>query len=88
MSDAPLPKDERRYLLDRLAAVKWLLRVFLVISLALIGLDLVVERHVDHPFERVAGFYGIWGFVSCVVLVLAARVLRRLVKRGEDYYGD
>ncbi len=88
MSDAPARRAERRYLLDRPAAVKWLLRVFLVISLAVIGLDLVVERHVDHPFERFAGFYGLWGFVTCVVLVLAARVLRRLVMRGEGFYGD
>ena len=88
MSDAPAPKDARRYLLDRPATVKWLLRLFLVISLAVLGLDLVIERHIDHPFERVVGFYGVWGFVSCVILVLAARLLRRGVMRGEDYYGD
>ena len=88
MSEAPARRDERRYLLDRPAAVKWLLRVFLIIALAVIGLDLVVERHVDHPLERFVGFYGVWGFVSCVFLVLAARVLRRLVMRGEGYYGD
>ena len=47
MSDAPAPRDARRYLLDRPATVKWLLRLFLVISLAVLGLDLVIERHID-----------------------------------------
>ena len=47
--------------------------------------------HVDAPryhygIEGWYGFYGIYGFVCCVALVLAAKVLRKIVMRGEDYY--
>jgi hypothetical protein len=29
----------------------------------------------------------VYGFVGCVLLVLIAKLLRRLVKRPENYYG-
>ena len=48
--------------------------------------DLLYEKHVHYEFEEVPGFYGIYGFISCVVLVLAARELRKVVMRPEDYY--
>ncbi len=39
-------------------------------------------------FESWPGFYSLYGFVACVALVLAAKQLRRLLMRSEDYYGD
>ena len=46
-----------------------------------------------HAVERIHALdfpasYAIYGFVSCVLLVLVGRVLRRLVMRDEDYYGE
>ncbi len=45
-----------------------------------------------HAVERVHSLdflasYAVYGFVSCVILVLLGLVLRRLVMRDEDYYG-
>jgi hypothetical protein len=51
-----------------------------------LGADLVVDRHVDHPWEALPGFYALYGFVACVILVLAAKELRKVLMRGEDYY--
>jgi hypothetical protein len=51
-------------------------------------LDFVVHRHVDHPWERLIGFYCVYGFVACVILVLVAKEMRKILMRGEDYYGD
>ncbi len=48
--------------------------------------DLFYSKHVEYAVEGWIGFYGAYGFVSCVLLVLAAVQLRRIVKRGEDYY--
>ena len=36
--------------------------------------------------EHVFGFYGLFGFVACVALVLIAKQLRRVLMRPEDYY--
>ena len=39
-------------------------------------------------FQEWFGFDAIYGFVACVGLVLAAKGLRVLLMRDEDYYGD
>jgi len=51
----------------------------------LLVLDLLAPRHGEFDWE-VGGFFAAWGFVSCGVLVLLARVLRRVLTRPEDYY--
>ena len=42
----------------------------------------------DIPGFRLPGFHAAYGFISCVLLVLAATQMRRFVKRDEDYYDD
>jgi hypothetical protein len=46
-----------------------------------------------HAVERVhrldfLASYAVYGFVSCVILVLLGLVLRRLIMRDENYYHD
>ncbi len=48
--------------------------------------EFFVDRHVDHPWEAVFGFYAIYGFTACTLLVLTAKELRRVLRRGDDYY--
>jgi len=50
--------------------------------------EFFVDRHVDHPWEWLFGFYGLYGFVACTLLVLIAKELRKFLKRPEDYYDD
>ena len=54
------------------------------------GLLLIVEpfvhAHPEFAIDGWFGFYGWYGFFACVGLVLAAKGLRRIVKRPEDYY--
>lgn len=52
----------------------------------LVGADLIVHRHIVVPLEKVPAFYAIYGFVALVAVVMAAKGLRRLVGRPEDYY--
>ena len=63
-----------------------MVRIFLAVSLVLLLLDLAINRHDLFSWEGWFGFYGFFGFVACVTLVLAAKVLRKLVMRREDYY--
>jgi hypothetical protein len=51
-------------------------------------LDFVIHRHVDHPWEAIWGFYCLYGFVACVLLVLVAKEMRKVLMRGEDYYDE
>jgi hypothetical protein len=70
---------------------RWL-RILFAISALLFLADFVVYHFADkHPhfaWDGRPGFYAIYGFMSCVVVVYAARLLRPLVMRDEDYYDD
>jgi len=89
----PLPPDEEPRWIDHPGNVRKLIRIFWVACALLLAVDLLdlvgvlYHKHPHYAVERAPGFYGIYGFVSCVALVLLARLLRRLVMRGEDYYG-
>ena len=63
-----------------------MVRIFLAVSIVLLLLDLAINRHELFSWEGWFGFYGFYGFVACVALVLAAKVLRKLIMRREDYY--
>lgn len=71
---------------DKKANVSRLLNALYAICAVLVALDLFVHRHAEHPWEHVLAFYPLYGFVGIVVLVLAAKGLRHLVMRPEDYY--
>jgi len=50
--------------------------------------DLFYEKHSHFAAEDFFGFYAIYGFVMFTGLILAAKALRVIIKRPEDYYGD
>ncbi len=79
---------EKKHLFDSPKNIKRTIHaLYAVCLLAFLG-DFVVHRHVDHPWEAMFGFYGVYGFVACVILVLVAKELRKILMRGEDYYDD
>ncbi len=61
-----------------------------IISSALFVLILLTEFFVVlHPhfdIEKIFGFYAIFGFLSCVGLIIFAKLLGFLIKRKDDYY--
>jgi hypothetical protein len=59
--------------------------LYTVSGLSLVA-ELLVKRYVDHPWEALFGFYALYGFVACAILVLVAKELRKVLMRGEDYY--
>ncbi|MFP4476086.1 MAG: hypothetical protein ACLFOY_11065 [Desulfatibacillaceae bacterium] len=71
---------------DKPKNVKIFLRVFFASLVVLLLVDFFIEKHPEFAWEYAPSFYAAYGFVSCVVLVLAAKVLRWFIKRDEDYY--
>lgn len=78
--------NEKQYWLDQPGNVKLILRALYITCAGLFIADFFYHRHVDQPMEKIFGFYGIYGFVSCVILVLAAKEMRKLLIRNPDYY--
>ena len=89
------PEEEKKYLFDNPANVKRVLKSLYILCALLFLLDLpfLFHRHSafhDHdlPIEEWMGFYSVYGCLSCVVLVLLAREMRKVVMRKEDYYDE
>ncbi|MEN8198533.1 MAG: hypothetical protein ABFR63_00540 [Thermodesulfobacteriota bacterium] len=79
--------NDKKHIWDDIENVKKLLKVFFTSCVLLFVVDLVIKRPAHMPWEEWPGFYAIYGFVACVILVLISKyVLRPLVKRDEDYY--
>ena len=48
--------------------------------------DLFYIRHEHFGFAKAVGFYAGFGFGAYVTIVLTAKLWRRIVGKGEDYY--
>ena len=79
-------EEKKKYLFDDPRNTKRVVHGLVAACVILFGLDAVLHRHVAHPWEGLFGFYAIYGFVACVLLVLLAKEMRKVVMRDEDYY--
>lgn len=61
-------------------------RILYAACVLLVIADFFVHRHISTGVERVPAFYAMYGFLALVGVVIAAKALRRVVKRDEDYY--
>ncbi len=78
-------KGEEHWL-DRPGSVALLVKLLVGLAVLTVLADLFYHKHGEYGFQEWIGFDAVYGFVSCVVLVLVARGLRRLLLRREDYY--
>lgn len=82
-------EDKKRYLFDNPKNVQLILYILYACCIVLFLLDFIIHRHTYHHWEGLLGFYAVYGFVGCVLLVLVAKVMRTFLMRDEDYYnGD
>ncbi len=81
-------KKEKIYIFDRPENVERLLKGFYVLCILLAIADFVLHRHIGFDWEKIPAFYAIYGFVACVLLVLIAKQMRKILMRKEDYYDE
>ena len=84
-------KDGEKRWLDDPVNVKRFIRWFFISCGFMAVLDLVFilhlrHKHVEFSFEGFPFFYCFYGLGACVLLVLVAKQLRKILKRDEDYY--
>ena len=77
---------EKQHFFDKPSNVKRVLRIFYGVCVALFVADFAFHRHAERALEGYWGFYAIYGFVACVVLVLMAKEMRKVLLRDEQYY--
>lgn len=66
--------------------VKRFLLLFYSCLLALLLVDPFIDKHGYLEWENMPAFFAAYGFVSCVLLIFIAKILRMWVKRDENYY--
>lgn len=74
--------------LDRAENVRKVYHGVWVACALLLVAELFIDKHADTAAEHGFGFHGFYGLVGGVALVLAAKLLRKLLKRPENYYDD
>lgn len=62
------------------------LKVFYLSLFGLLGADFFIHKHDHVEIGNAPEFYAFYGFISCVMLIFIAKVLRVLIKRDETYY--
>ena len=65
-----------------------LIKIFLACSVVLFIADFFIKRHTHPGVDDLPGFYAVYGFVGCVVLVLVAKEMRKVLMRDETYYDE
>lgn len=81
-----MAEKDKRHMFDNPRNVRRVVYALFAICALTFAADFFVERHVDHPWEVLFGFYAVYGFVACVLLVLVAKEMRKILMRKEDHY--
>ena len=62
----------------------WRIGIFILAVTVLAEWFVVLHPHFS--VEKVFAFHALYGFLTCVAMVIFARLLAYLVKRRDDYY--
>lgn len=71
---------EKKRNVDRIVYALYILCAGLFVA------DFLYHKHVYLGIEEFPGFYALYGFVMCAMLVICAKAMRVVLKRPEDYY--
>ncbi|MEX2571887.1 MAG: hypothetical protein WD737_11365 [Gemmatimonadota bacterium] len=81
-------RAEPDHWLVRPGTIRILWIVFIAILILTVVPDFVVHQHEEFGIEATFGFYAWYGFITCVAMVVIAKLLGFLIKRKDTYYGD
>jgi len=81
-------QDQKEHFFDKPENVNRLLKGFYAICILLVVADFVIHRHISLSWEEIPAFYALYGFIACVVLVVIAKEMRKVIMRKEDYYDE
>jgi len=82
-------RDEKKYWLDDPRNVNKVIYALVAACVAVVLADFFYDKeHTEYAFQDWIGFDAVYGIVCCVFVVLAAKLLRGVLMRDEDYYDD
>lgn len=60
--------------------------IYVIAVIVLVSDFYVHHDHAEFVWETIPGFSALYGFISCVAIIAAAKVLGALLGRKGDYY--
>ena len=65
-------------------------RIAYAILILIIVVDFFIPRHEIHFFgDRIPGFWSLFGFVACILIILISKWIGRLgIVQDENYYNE
>ncbi len=82
-----MSEEKKRWLL-RKENIRTIWIIFIVILLATVLAGLFVHQHESFGIEDSFGFFAWYGFITCVGMVVFAKLLGLFLKRPENYYQE
>lgn len=79
-------KENKEFWLDKPKNINKIVYFLYAVCAALFFSDLAYHKHAYFYFESWFGFYAWFGFLAYITIVMSAKILRKLIKRKEDYY--
>lgn len=81
-----MTQREPDHWLVRPQTIRWIWRVSIAVLALTVLLQLIIKVKGYFGVDGWLGFGAAFGFLSCLVMVLVAKVLGFVLKRDEDYY--
>ncbi|NPV26238.1 MAG: hypothetical protein HPY81_02030 [Firmicutes bacterium] len=62
-------------------------RLFIVSLVFLVMADFFIDKHPFFYWENIPGFYALYGFIACSLIVAVSKLLGKYwLQKQEDYY--
>jgi hypothetical protein len=74
------------YWLDRPSSINLIIKILVAACVGSVAADFFYHKHGDYAFQEWIAFDAVFGFLAYVGLVTAAKGVRRILMRSEDYY--
>ena len=81
------PREDDAWL-ARPSTIRLLWRVFAVVLAVSVAAQLLFKVKGYFTVDGWLGFGAVFGFLSCVAMVLFAKAMGRVLKRDENYYAE
>lgn len=81
-------KPAELHWLVRPATIRRLWVIFGIVLALTVAAGLMLGPHGHFGIDGTFGFHAWYGFITCVAMVVVAKLLGFLVKRPENYYRD
>jgi len=78
--------NNKKYWLDQPKNVNKIVYLLYVVCAALLIVEFFYHKHGHFAFEQWFGFYAWFGFIAYISIVMSAKLLRKFIKRKENYY--